>query len=87
MVHHPILLVHFIKQIYHGVMFFFIILLLFLIDTKRERVLLNGHVSGFTIVTYRTRTIINRGYYFFSLFCAVGFSLMFGNIPLKLRSY
>ena len=34
-----------------------------------------------------TRTIINRGYYFFSLFCDVGFSLMFGGIPLKLRGY
>ena len=33
--------------------------------------------------TYRTRSIINRGYYFFSLFCGVGFSLMFGGIPLK----
>ena len=33
---------------------------------------------------YRTRTIINRGYYFFLLFCDVGFSLMFGGIPLKL---
>ena len=36
---------------------------------------------------YRTRAIINRGYYFFSLFCDVGFSLMFGGIPLKLRGY
>ena len=34
-----------------------------------------------------TRTIINRGYYFFSSFCDVGFSLMFGGIPLKLRGY
>ena len=32
---------------------------------------------------YRTRTIINCGYYFFSLFCDVGFSLMFVGIPLK----
>ena len=36
---------------------------------------------------YRTRAIINRGYYFFSLFCDVGFSLTFGGIPLKLRGY
>ena len=36
---------------------------------------------------YHIRTIINRGYYFFSFFCDVGFSLMFGSIPLKLRGY
>ena len=38
-------------------------------------------------IIYRTCAIINRGYYFFSLFCDVGFSLMFGGIPLKLRGY
>ena len=39
------------------------------------------------VLIYRTRAIITRGYYFFSLFCDVGFSLMFGGIPLKLRGY
>ena len=38
-------------------------------------------------LVYRTRAIINRSYYFFSLFCDAGFSLMFGGIPLKLRGY
>ena len=39
------------------------------------------------MLVYRNRTIINRGYYFFSLFYDIGFSLMFGGIPLKLRGY
>ena len=36
------------------------------------------------LLTYRTLAIINRGFYYFSVFSNVGFSLMFGGIPLKL---
>ena len=41
----------------------------------------------YLLTNYRTCAIINRGYYFFSLFCDVGFSLMFGGIPSKYRGY
>ena len=50
-------------------------------------VLDKAHHPTRVVSRYRTRTIINRGYYFFSLFCDVGFSFMFGGIPLKLRGY
>ena len=36
---------------------------------------------------YRTLAIINRGFYYFSVFSNVGFSLMFGGISLKFGSY
>ena len=36
---------------------------------------------------YRTLAIITRGFYYFSAFSHVGFSLMFGGIPLKLGGY
>ena len=34
--------------------------------------------------TYRTRTIINRSFYYFFILSQVGLSLMIGGIPLKL---
>ena len=37
--------------------------------------------------TYRTCPTISRGYYYFFLKSHVGFSLMFGGIPLKICSY
>ena len=43
-------------------------------------------VSSFFPRCYQV-SIIDSGYYFFSLFCDVGFSLMFDGIPLKLRGY
>ena len=36
---------------------------------------------------YRTLAIINQGFYYFSVFSNVGFSFMFGGIPLKLGGY
>ena len=36
---------------------------------------------------YRTLAIITRGFYYFSIFSCVGFSLMFGGIPMKLGGY
>ena len=36
---------------------------------------------------YRTLAIINRGFYYFSVFSNVGSSLKFGGIPLKLGGY
>ena len=36
---------------------------------------------------YRTRASNNRGFYYFFILPHVGFSLMFGGIPLKSRSY
>ena len=39
------------------------------------------------ITKYRTLAIITRGFYYFSIFSCVGFSLMFGGIPMKLGSY
>ena len=43
--------------------------------------------KDYLLKDYRTCAIINRGYYFFSLFCDFGFSLMFDGIPLKSRGY
>ena len=37
--------------------------------------------------TYRTHASNNRGYNFFFIVSHVGFSLMFGGIPLKSRGY
>ena len=36
---------------------------------------------------YRTLAIITRGFYYFSVFSHIGFSLMFGGIPMKLGGY
>ena len=36
---------------------------------------------------YRTHASNNRGYYYFFILSHVGFSLMFGGIPLKSRGY
>ena len=38
-------------------------------------------------IEYRTLAIITRGFYYFSIFSCVGFSLMFGGIPMKLGGY
>ena len=39
------------------------------------------------ITKYRTLAIITRGFYYFSIFSRVGFSLMFGGMPMKLSGY
>ena len=36
---------------------------------------------------YRTLAIITRGFYYFSVFSHVSFSLMFGSIPMKHGGY
>ena len=38
-------------------------------------------------IIYRTLAIITCGFYYFPVFSHVSFSLMFGNIPLKLDGY
>ena len=41
----------------------------------------------YVLITYCTLAIITRGLYYFSIFSRVGFSLMFGGIPMKLGGY
>ena len=46
-----------------------------------------GLVCKCIFLKYRTRASNNRGYYYFFILSHVGFSLMFGGIPLKSRGY
>ena len=44
-------------------------------------------MSYIFFLTFCTREIITRGFYYFSIFSRAGFSLMFGGIPMKLGGY